>query len=240
MSLQFIINSAVSVEVNRSQLVAQSISRSGKVLTASRNWVNPWRFVVEPQPVWLHSNYRSLFEPVINGDKYAEYTIKLGQGTQSWLTEYLGEVSIGGIAYGNANFPKGGVLQGVTVYSATQGTAKITLNIGGLDATKVVKIGDVIQVTGYRYPYVVTSTAVVGGKLEVGIHRQWLDGNITDGTTKTLTVGTSCQFKVKVTKMPTTKFISGKLVEFTSNFDLIEVVDDVIQQANVNYNWEGF
>jgi len=224
MSLQFIINSAVSVEVNRSQLVAQSISRSGKVLTASRNWVNPWRFVVEPQPVWLHSNYRSIFEPVINGDKYAEYTIKLGQGGQSWLTEYLGEVSIGGIAYGNANFPKGGVLQGVTVDSATQGTAKITLAIGGLDATKVVKIGDIIQPTGHRYPYVVTSTAVVGGKLEVGIHRQYLGTTFTGGV-GTLTVGTDCNFKVKVTKMPTTKFTSGKLVEFTSNFDLIEVVE---------------
>ena len=212
MSLQFIINSAVSIEVNRSKLVSQSISRSGRVLTSSRNWVNPWRFVVEPQPVWLHSNYRSIFEPIINGDKYTEYTIKLGQGNQSWVTEYLGSCA-----------KVNGVLTGVTVVSATNGTAKLTLNIGSLDATTIVKVGDIIQPTGHRYPYVVTSSAVVGGLLEVGLHRAWLGSNFTGGT-GTLTVGTDCVFTVQVSKMPTTKFISGKLVEFTSNFDLIEVV----------------
>jgi hypothetical protein len=213
MSLQYIINSAVSIEVNRSKLVAQSISRSGKVLTSSRNWVNPWRFVVEPQPVWLHANYRSIFEPIINGDKYTEHTIKLGQGGQSWITEYMGSCA-----------KVNGVLTGVSVVSATNGIAKITLNIGSLDANTIVKVGDIIQPTGHRYPYVVTASAVVGGLLEVSIHRAWLGSTFTGGT-GTLTVGTDCEFRVQVSKMPTTKFSTNKLVEFTSNFDLIEVVE---------------
>lgn len=213
MSLQYIINSAVSVEVNRTKLVAQSISRSGKILTSSRNWVNPWRFVVEPQPVWLHANYRSIFEPIINGDKYTAHTIKLGQNGQAWVSEYLGSCA-------RVN----GVLTGVTVVSATNGTAKINLNIGSLAADTIVKVGDIIQPTGHKYPYVVTSSAVVGGLLEVGIHRAWLGSTFTGGG-GSLTVGTDCVFTVQVTKMPTTKFISGKLVEFTTNFDLIEVVE---------------
>lgn len=221
MSLQYIINSAVSIEVNRSKLVAQSISRSGKVLTSSRNWVNPWRFVVEPQPVWLHANYRSIFEPIINGDKYTEHTIKLGQGGQAWITEYLGSCARENIIIDNKTYR---VLTGVKVVSATQGTAKIILDIGSLDANTIVKVGDIIQPLGHRYPYVVTASAVVGGLLEVSIHRAWL-GNTFTGGTGTLIVGTDCEFRVQVSKMPTTKFSTNKLVEFTSNFDLIEVVE---------------
>lgn len=211
MSLQFIINSAVSVEVNRTKLVAQSISRSGKVLTASRNWVNPWRFIVEPQPVWLHSNYRSIFEPVINGDKYAEYTIKLGQGGQSWVTEYLG----------NADTASG-LLSNVTVVSAT-GTTMV-VNTPSMTGKILVKAGDVIQPVGHRYPYVATETVTVSGSQStIPLHRGFIP-TATGISGVGLRVGTDCEFTVQVTKMPTTKFTSGKLVEFTSNFDLIEVV----------------
>lgn len=224
MSLQFIINSAVSVEVNRSQLVAQSISRSGKVLTASRNWVNPWRFVVEPQPVWLHSNYRSIFEPVINGDKYAEYTIKLGQGKQSWVTEYLGKC-----LYTNVTVTEQGspvtyrVLDGVSVSSAS-GTNMIVNTSGTAVGKILVEAGDIIQPFGHRYPYVATATVTVTGtSATIPLHRGYLP-TATSISGVGLRVGTDCEFTVQVTKMPTTKFTSGKLVEFTSNFDLIEVV----------------
>ena len=223
MSLQYIINSAVSVEVNRTKLVAQSISRSGKILTASRNWVNPWRFVVEPQPVWLHSNYRSIFEPIINGDKYVEHTIKLGQGGQSWVTEYKGQVSIGGIAYNNATFPKGGILDTLTVTSAS-GTSMVVNTTGLSNGVVIVTAGDIIQPVGHRYPYVATSTvAVSGNSATITLHRGFIP-TATSISGVALRVGTDCEFAVQVTKMPTTKLTSGKLVEFTSNFDLIEVV----------------
>ena len=211
MSLQYIINSAVSVEVNRSKLVAQSISRSGKVLTASRNWVNPWRFVVEPQPVWLHSNYRSIFEPIINGDKYTEHTIKLGQGGQAWVTEYMGNAD-------TAN----GLLSNVTVVSAT-GTTMV-VNTPSMTGKILVKAGDIIQPVGHRYPYVATATVTVTGETTtIPLHRGFIP-TTTSISGVGLRVGTSCEFTVQVTKMPTTKFTSGKLVEFTTNFDLIEVV----------------
>jgi hypothetical protein len=212
MSLQYIINSAVSVEVNRSKLVAQSISRSGKVLTASRNWVNPWRFVVEPQPVWLHSNYRSIFEPIINGDKYVEHTIKLGQGGQAWVTEYMG------------NAPTtNGVLDTLTVTSAS-GTSMVVNTTGMTNGVVIVKAGDIIQPVGHRYPYVATSTVTVSGNsATITLHRGFIP-TATSISGVALRVGTDCEFTVQVTKMPTTKFTSGKLVEFTTNFDLIEVV----------------
>jgi hypothetical protein len=60
MALQDIINSAVNVEVNRSKLVAQTVSRSGRISVASRNWTNPFRFVITPKPVWTAAEYRSV------------------------------------------------------------------------------------------------------------------------------------------------------------------------------------
>ena len=50
--LQDIINSAVNIDFNRTKLVAQNISRSGRVSAASRNWANPYRFTVTPKPIW--------------------------------------------------------------------------------------------------------------------------------------------------------------------------------------------
>lgn len=210
--LQYVINSAVSIEVNRSKLVAQSISRSGKVLTASRNWVNPWRFVVEPQPVWLHANYRHIFEPIINADKYSEHTIKLGQGGQAWITEYQG------------NCPTtNGVLNTLTVTSAT-GTSMVVNTTGMTLGQIIVKAGDVIQPVGHRYPYVATATVTVSGNsATIPLHRGFIP-TTTSISGVGLRVGTSCEFTVQVTKMPTVKFTTGKLVEFTTNFDLIEVV----------------
>lgn len=224
MSLQYIINSAVSVEVNRTKLVAQSISRSGKVLTASRNWVNPWRFVVEPQPVWLHSNYRSIFEPIINGDKYVEHTIKLGQGGQEWVTKYQGNCPYKNVTVTEQGLPVTyRLLSGVSVTSAS-GTSMVVNTSGVANGVVLVKAGDIIQPFGHRYPYVATAdVTVTGASATITLHRGFMP-TATSIAGVDLSVGTDCIFRVQVTKMPTTKFTSGKLVEFTSNFDLIEVV----------------
>jgi len=61
MTMQQIIDSAVNVEINRSKLVAQTVSRSGRISAVSRNWANPFRFTVTPKPVWTAAEYRSVF-----------------------------------------------------------------------------------------------------------------------------------------------------------------------------------
>jgi hypothetical protein len=100
MSLQQIIDSAVNVEVNRSKLVAQTISRSGRISVASRNWANPFRFVVTPKPVWTASEYRSVFSSLLENDKYLPHgfylnnvdaTTLLADLGNSWMVNYQGD-----------------------------------------------------------------------------------------------------------------------------------------------------
>ena len=99
MSLQQIIDTAVNIEINRSKLVAQTVSRSGRISTASRNWANPFRFVVTPKPVWTASEYRSVFAELLDNDKYLPYgfylnnvdaTTRLAILGNSWMVNYQG------------------------------------------------------------------------------------------------------------------------------------------------------
>jgi len=76
--LQDIIDSAVNIELNRSKLIAQTISRSGRISTASRNWANPYRFTVTPKPIWQYSEVRSVLEAIYRNDRYETVTITLG------------------------------------------------------------------------------------------------------------------------------------------------------------------
>jgi hypothetical protein len=100
MSLQQIIDTAVNVEVNRSKLVAQTISRSGRISVASRNWANPFRFVITPKPVWSASEYRSVFSSLLENDKYLPHGFYLNNVDattfqadlgNSWMVNYQGD-----------------------------------------------------------------------------------------------------------------------------------------------------
>jgi hypothetical protein len=71
MALQDIINTASNIEINRSKLVAQTVSRSGRISVASRNWANPFRFTVTPKPVWTYTEYRAIFEPIFTVEEAA-------------------------------------------------------------------------------------------------------------------------------------------------------------------------
>ena len=161
MSLQQIIDTAVNVEVNRSKLVAQTVSRSGRISVASRNWANPFRFVVTPKPVWTAAEYRAVFEPLFDRDKYETHGISLnavdsstGLATlgNSWMINYQGNA-------GSDN--------NLTSYYATSATAgtRIILSYNNATTTTaglfLVKAGDYIRVTGAKYPYIATSDVII-------------------------------------------------------------------------------
>jgi hypothetical protein len=164
MSLQQIIDSAVNVEINRSKLVAQTISRSGRISVASRNWANPFRFTVTPKPVWTAAEYRSVFAELLDGDKYTPMSFYLNNISQttflatlgnSWMVNYQG----GGDINSNNNN-----LDGYAATSATAGT-RIILSYDGTNApaagTYIVKQGDYVKVANNRYPYIATRDVVV-------------------------------------------------------------------------------
>jgi hypothetical protein len=119
--IQDIIDSAVNIDINRSKLVAQTLSRSGRLSTASRNWANPYRITVTPRPVWEYNDVRAMLEVLYRNDRYVTSTISLGDYTPSQGTSYT--PSFDGYIAGNV----------LTVTSLTSGT---------------IRVGDIISGTG--------------------------------------------------------------------------------------------
>jgi len=164
MSLQQIIDTAVNVEVNRSKLVAQNVSRSGRISTASRNWANPFRFVVTPKPIWTASEYRAVFEPLLDRDRYESHgmllnninsTTFLADLGNSWMINYQG----GGDTTANNNN-----LDSYEATSATSGTRIVLTNVNSntiTAGTYLVKAGDYLRPSVTRYPYIATADVII-------------------------------------------------------------------------------
>ncbi len=214
MSIQTVINSAQTIEVSRPALVASTMSRSGRLFTSARNWTKPWRFTVSPKPVWRIADVRGVIENIMTYDKHTEQTVYIG-ATASWLTAYQGAVTV-----------STGALVGITCTSASGTTLNISYT-GLSNGTIILKPGDIIQPNGHRYPYVVTNTVTATGatgSAAVTLHRGFLPQTSYTLNGSTLLVGSACGFRVKVSNLPTYRFLPGQLVEFTGDFELIESV----------------
>lgn len=165
MALQDIINSAVNVEINRSKLVAQTVSRSGRISVASRNWANPFRFTVTPKPVWTASEYRSVFAELLDSDRYNPMTFVLNEIDPVTRLAILGNSWM--IPYqGGADAASGGN-NSIDSYLATSDTSgsKIVLTYDNSTTitagTYLVKKGDYLRLANDRYPYIATADVVI-------------------------------------------------------------------------------
>jgi len=225
MALQDIIDTAVSIEVNRSKLIAQTMSRSGRMSVASRNWANPFRFTVIPKPIWRYDEYRAIFEPIFTADRFTTQSIALTNYNTStgaiiatnmlWLTEYQGDLDT------NAN----GILESYSATSKSDNTLTITKSGTPTVGDYIVKAGDYLRLQGKAYPYIVSADVQVSANSTetITLHRGILD-TFSSGTQ--IFVGyRAARFNVKVTKLPQIKFLPGKLVEFTSDFELTEFIE---------------
>ena len=163
MALQDIIDTAVNIEVNRSKLVAQTVSRSGRISTASRNWANPYRFVVTPKPVWTTAEYRAIFEPIFDNDRYDPHSIKLSNfddttglpTNNAWLTQYQGGADIS---------TNNGLIDGLVCMTTTTGTRIIMQYLtssASAAGTYIVKKGDWVRPNTLPYPYQATEDVIM-------------------------------------------------------------------------------
>lgn len=163
MSLQQIIDTAVNIEINRSKLVAQTLSRSGRISTASRNWANPFRFTVTPKPIWTAAEYRSVFAALLDNDKYLPHGFYLNNVDpttfaadlgNSWMVNYQG----GGDPSGNNR---------IDSYQATSQTSGAMICLTNSNSTTITagiylaKQGDYLRLSNYRYPYIATADVVI-------------------------------------------------------------------------------
>ena len=229
MTMSVIFQTAQSVDINRTKLISQTVSRNGKLLVASRNWVNPWRFTVDARPMWDWQEFREYLEPIINADRYTTHTVSLGTNAfvntgSNWIAQYKGDLPE---AYFGAGLVANGAAGTSVTIKATGATASY---ITSQDSSWVLfRAGDMIQATSNLYPHTVISNVqksqatFSGGEYSwsVPIHRGWLGSSPVNSVLK---VGSQCSFQLVVTKMPTYRALPGKNFEFTSAFELMEYV----------------
>lgn len=225
MSLQKIVSTAVNIEINRSKLVAQSLSRSGRLLTASRNWANPYRFSITPKPVWeWNTTTQGIFATLFDNDRYQEdsfYLTEVNGGPMEWITQYKGTLDT------NSNDQ----LDNMLVASEPTGASIAVTYSGDSSANAgryIVRKGDWIRPADHRYAYQATADQqIVSGTSSYTIttHRGWIAQGGYTATGKAVNIGdAAARFYVQVTKLPQMRFINKNLVELNGNIELIEVV----------------
>ncbi len=220
MSLQTIIDNAVSIEFIRRKLAGQTISRSGQVKIASVASNVPWQMIVEPRPGMQWENYRDTLEEIDRLDRIFVEVVDIGSSNPnlSYITEYQGGLSTAQINQ-------------VKVSSGANLT--LTLNMANVTGTSAGTIcfepGDLVQLSGnYKYPYTVTSRVLrgSGSTIAVPIHRPFIDQAGYTEANAGILVGKDVTWQMVMTKKPSYKVIPGRYIEWSDNFELVEVIED--------------
>jgi len=218
MSIQTIIDNAMSIEFIRRKLAGQSISRSGQVKIASVANNVPWQMIVEPRPGMRWADSRDLIEEIDRLDRVFIEVVDIGNTNPNlaYITNYQGTLT-------------GTELSSITVSSANALT--LTLNVSSITgSTKVVfEPGDFVQLAGnYKYPYTVTSRVLRGSgtTVDVPINRPFIDQAGYTEVGAGIIVGKNVTWQVVMTKKPSYRVIPGGYLEWADNFELVEVIED--------------
>lgn len=219
MSLQTIIDNAVSIEFIRRKLAGQSLSRSGHIKIASVANSVPFQFIVEPRPGMKYADFRGLTEEIDRLDRVFIEVVDIGNTNPrlEYITSYQGDLS-------------GTNLNAITVSSANALT--ITLNVSNVSVsgtTVCFEPGDFIQLAGnYKYPYTVTSQVLrgSGSTIDVPINRPFIDQAGYTETGAGIIVGKFVTWQMVMTKKPSYRVIPGGFLEWTDVFELAEVIED--------------
>ena len=220
MSLQTIIDNATYVEFNIREQFASTLSRSGHYKTADRN-VNVYSFKIGMHDGLKYSTNRSVIQDIYTTGSTNEANISLNNNSgMNYLTEYQGSLSSGQQAEVTLNSTFGS-----EIYVDTTG---VTGNVSGY--THLVKKGDFIQPKGntdtYRYPYQVTSDVAwsSAANITIPVHRPILSQDgvaLTSGGAK---FGNDVRWQVKITNLPKYTIVPHDLLQFTDDFELVEVI----------------
>lgn len=215
MGIQTIIDNATYFTIDKKKIAAQSVSRSGVVLTAERASVVPYRFIVGMHEGLTYSTNRGLLEELDTMDITTEATIDIGDTNTnlSYITAYQGGIS------------------GGTMTSVGADAKELYVNCSGLSGSGTLfKTGDYLLPTGntagYRYPYQVTSDVSfsTGANVTIPIHRPIIAQDGVALTSGTVNKGVDVRFKVKMAVKPSYSIVPYDRVSFTADFELIEII----------------
>jgi len=216
MSFQTIINGATSLNIDKRKTTAMSVSRSGHIKTAERQ-PSVYRLTVSPTPLLKYSTNRGLLEDVDTADRVTEANVSLSDNAgMDYITKYQGDIVTA-------------QLNNITMRGGSGKELYVNCS-GATGSGNLFEKGDFIQPKGnvgtYRYPYQVTSDVSfsTGANVTIPVHRPVLPQAgqvITSGGIRT---GGDCRFHVKAIQCPTYTVIPHDLVQFTGNFEFVEII----------------
>ena len=215
MGIQTIVDNATYVRFEHKKTTAQSISRSGRLLTAELASAVPFKFTVGMHEGLTYSDNRDLLADLDVLDITVEETIDIGSTNSGleYVTKYRGAMTSTQVGQ-------------ITVTSAT--ASNIILNTSSVVGTpsNAFKKGDFIQLdTGYRYPYIVTAdVAWNASSVTVPLHRPFIPQDSYTVSGKGIDVGVDVDFSVKMIQKPSYSVIPHDRIAFSRDFELIEVV----------------
>ena len=215
MSLQTIVDNATYITVDKKKVAAQSVSRSGVVMTAERTSVVPYRFIIGMHEGLTYSTNRDLLEDIDALDITTEATIDIGDTNTnlSYVTAYQGGITSG------------------TMTSVGSDAKELYVNCSGLGGSGTLfKKGDYLQPTGntagYRYPYQVTSDVAfsTGANVTIPVHRPVISQDGVALSSGTVNKGVDVRFKVKMLLKPSYSVVPHDRISFSDDFELIEII----------------
>lgn len=94
MTIQYIIDRAQQIEIDRKKMIGQTISRSQRIKTSERSTAQPWKWRVTPPGALKWSDSRGIIEVIDLNDRSTEYEISLNNNSNmSYITAYQGELT---------------------------------------------------------------------------------------------------------------------------------------------------
>ena len=216
MSLQTIIDTATYVEVDRREQFASTVSRSGHYKTADRN-VNVYSFKVGMHNGLKYSTNRGVLEDIYSTGSINEANISLNNNSgMNYLTNYQGDIA-------------GAQINNITMVGSNGSELYVNCS-SATGSGNLFEKGDYIQPKGntdtYRYPYQVTSdvTFSTGANVTIPVHRPVLSQTGVALTSGGIKVGNDVRFHVKITNLPKYTIVPHDLLQFSADFELIEVI----------------
>ena len=212
--IQYIIDKAQQIEIDRRRMVGQSVSRSQRIKTAERSTGQPWKFKVTPPAQVPWTVGRAITENINNNDRVDEYTVSLSNNPgMNYITAYQGEMTQA-------------ELDVLTISTSTTSTLVLTTLPTTSSTAVMFKPGDIIQPENSRYPYSVTAEVLRGenSTVSVPLNRPVITSEGINLMTQGVKVGNSATWRVIVAGLPTYTLTPMRQVQYTGDFELIEKI----------------
>lgn len=206
MSFQFVIDRAEQLSLNRSRVVATSISRSGIARNVNRG-SQPWRIEVKLPDGLRWTDIRANIAALESIDRSTPSTFKINNPGHQWLVGYRGQK------------PNTSGITGTW----TQGSSSFFVNpIAGFSGA-LFRAGDYIQLgTGGRIYQVISDAISTGSNsILVNLHRNIVDASAND---RTILVAENATWTVLCTSFPQWTVFARDQVSWSGNFVFHEVI----------------